>query len=174
MMHSPSRHSPSTRLYRGSAEIELLIACIILISLILLVGSTLKIGGARLKATQQASFQAFHNATEESVPRYTDDPAAQPIGNSIADIRPTLPDRVHSPHPTAQASGLTGGDGQTFAVTVGGHAAVISPAWGYSAYPVGANDQATLQTWFENYVQDPAGVDDNTRSALGLAAPWQP
>ena len=164
----------SPRHRRGSAEIELLICCIILLSLILLVSGTLKIGGARLTATQQAAFQAFHNATEDSTPLYTNDPAAQPI-DGIAAIRPTLPNRVHSPHPTATATGLTGGDaGGTFKVTVSGHAAVISPTWAYSAYPVGTADQAMLQTWFEDYMRDPAGVDDNTRSSLGLSAPWQP
>ena len=186
MIPNPSRLSPSisgppmplsgyaSRLrHRGSAEIELLIACIILLSLILLVAGTLKIGGARLTATQQAAFQAFHNATEDSTPLYTNDPAAQPIVG-IAAIRPTLPNRVHSPHPTAQATGLTGGEGGTFKVTVGGHAAVISPTWAYSAYPVGASDQAMLQIWFEDYVRDPLGIDDNTRSSLGLSDPWQP
>ncbi len=175
MIHSPLTPSPSTRsrLYRGSAEIELLIACVILLSLILLVAGTLKIGGARLTATRQASFHAFHDATEDSTPLYTNDPAAQPI-DGIAAIRPTLPNRVHSPHPTVTATGQTGGDGGTFTVTVGGHAAVISPTWAYSAYPIGASDQAMLQTWFEGYLHDPSGIDDSTRSSLGLSAPWEP
>lgn len=165
----PRRCCPGFR--RGSAEIELLIACVILLSLLLLVAGTTRGGAARLTATQQAAYQAFHDATESSAPLYTNDPAAQPIQNTIADLSS---DRVHAPHPTAQARGLTGGDGRSFSVTVGARAAAISPAWAYSGYPIGQSDQAVLQRWFDDRVRDAAGIDEPTRTALGLSDPWQP
>lgn len=156
---------------RGSAEIELLIVCIILLSLLLLVAGMLTIGGARTRVVQEAAYQAMHDATEAAAPQYDSD---NPI-IGIADLRaPALPNRVHITTPSASAGGQTGGDGGTFRTTVHGRAAAISPTWAYSAYPIGGADQAILQDWFEQFVLESPGLDSSTRNSLGLAAPWQP
>ena len=165
-----TRIKPSFRLRRGNAEFELVISCIILLSILFIVAGAMKIGVARMNATQTASYEAFHNATEDSTPLYTDNPAAQPL-DGIATIRPTLPNRLHAQHPTTQVSGLTGGNGTTFTANVGAQAAVLAPNWNYSAYPVGASDQALLQTWFEDYVNESHA---DIKDSLGLSAPWTP
>jgi hypothetical protein len=162
------------RIYsRGTAEIELLIVCIILLSLLLITAGMLRIGGARLAAVQDASFQAMHDATEAGNPQFADNATPQPIGG-IGDIRPALPNRVHTTHPIIPVRGLTGGEGGTFRTRAGAKAAAISPTWAFSGYPVGANDRGMLEAWFEEYVFEPPNIDASIRSSLGLAEPWQP
>lgn len=166
-----SSTSLQQRCRRGSAEIELLIVITILLSLIMLVSGTLSIGGTRMTTAQYAAFSAFNDATAANPPLYAGN--IQPVAG-IANIRPILPNRVHSTDPTARVSGFTGGDGGAFTATIGARAATIGPTWAYSAYPIGGSDQAVLQDWFEECVLDAAAIDSSARSALGLAAPWQP
>ena len=123
-----------------------------------------------MKTAQQADFQAFQDATQTDPPQYAGQAAGMPLTDGIDSVRPGpapgLPNRLSDPNPTQQASIMSG----TSPVTVGGYAAVTSPPWIYSAYPV-TNDEDATSAWFLDYVND-SHVE--LIAPLELAPAWTP
>src|SRR5512140_1312292 len=78
----------------GSADIELLLGVIVIITVLLLVRSSFKLAIARLDTSETALYEAQHNATGDSPPQYTDDGSLPPVGGFV-DVRPGLPNRTH-------------------------------------------------------------------------------
>lgn len=148
-----------------------MLSIVVMISILMLTMSAFRLGVARLNTIRTADFQAFENATTGPTPLYTDDSAIPPV-DGFGAVRPGLPNRVHSPRTTADVVLLSGSAGVTIPpAQVGGAAAVISPAWAYSAYPFPSVDRGTTQDWLEQYAADPrAGLSD----PLGLAPVWPP
>jgi len=162
-----NRHSALSR--RGTAEIELLISCPLLIFMVLLSAGLMKIGVARLDSNRQAMFEAYENATIDANPQYTGDPAMPPI-NGFGPNNPALANRVQDPKVIEQATVLPN-RGDTFTATVNASAAMISPAWNYSGYPVGQADQQPEEQWFQNYVNESHTA---VQTSLKLSPAWTP
>ncbi len=157
----------SPRWRRGTAEIELLFCCMLLITLLFLVKGAMRIGALRLSTTSSTSFKAFHDAISANPPAYAgNDPA--PL-DGFESIRPGFPKRMHNTHDTALVVGKTVND-ETFAANIGYKAAVISPAWTFSGYPV-PGDQNYNNAWLADYVDESHA---NLNSPLGLAPAWPP
>jgi len=134
------KHQPQNR--RGTAEIELLVVCPLLILIVLMSLGLMKISIARQDTNRQAMFEAYANATAGGTPEYTGDAALPPL-NDLGAISPSLsgfPNRVHDPKVTEYATVLPN-QSDSFTATVDTTAAMISPAWTFSAYPVGQSDQ---------------------------------
>ena len=155
---------------RGTAEIELLLSIIVLISILMLVVGTVHIGMARLNTVEDAAYRALGNAATGGTPLYTNDPALSEI-TTIADIRPGMPNRTHVVVSQKQVS-VSPSVNQTLPPTnVHAYAGAISPAWTFSAYPAIATDSQATQTWFETYVTE---SHQELIDPLVLAPPWAP
>ncbi len=153
---------------RGTAEIELLLSAMVLISLLLVVRSAMKIALGRMGTTANSSFTAIHNATAGSTPQYIDDQDLQAI-DGVGSVRPGLPSRMHVPRLTLPIS-VHSTNPPVHVVNIGSSAAVAGPPWIFSAYPV-PNDQQATQQWFLNY------VDDSHSELIGpllMAPAWTP
>jgi hypothetical protein len=161
---------PACRCTTGVAEIELILSVTVLITILMLLQSAMRIGVARLTASKDASFQAYHNATAGDVPQYTDDPTA-PLVEGLAAIRPGMPNRVHSPHPSSKVAINTGTSQPLAPLEIRGSTAVPAPFWVYTAYPVADPDQALTEQWFCEF-----GSESHTAfsDSLGLAPAWPP
>jgi hypothetical protein len=160
----------TTSRHRGTAEIELILSVVLLITIMMLALGAMHLATARLDTANNATFQAFNNANTGQTPQYTDDGDLPPI-DGIGSVRPGMPNRTHVPRPTTQVS-VYAGDKQTLPpVTIGGKAGLTSPAWTYSAYPVGGNDEQATQQWFLN---DAAESHTYLTDPLRLAPPWTP
>ncbi len=154
---------------RGTAEIELVFSVVVLICIFMLLGSGVKLMLARLEMVQTADFQAMQNATAGGTPQYTDD-ADMPAIDGIGAVQPGLPNRMHVPRPNTSVT-VNAGNGQTQApVQIGSYAAVGSPSWTYSAWPVGSDQSATEQ-WFESFADE---SHSELVAPLGLAPVWTP
>lgn len=161
----------STR-YRGSAEIELIIAITILITILMLVQGAMRFGAARLRQEQTVWFQAFQNVTVSTPPQYTDDPD-RPLEEGFAEIRPGLPNRMHVPEGTETVPINSGSSSDPIApFKVDTKAALGGPAWNYPAYPVGDEDAAYTREWFTNYADEV--YSSALKDPLGLKDPWTP
>jgi len=157
---------------RGTAEIELIVSCPLLIAIVLLSLGLMKISISRQDANRQAMFEAYENATADPTPQYTGDAAFPPI-NGFGTINPSiagLPNRVQDPKVTEFATVLPNSS-DTFTATVGASAAMISPAWTFSAYPVGQTDQQPMQQWLQNYVDE---SHSQVQTSLALSPAWVP
>jgi len=154
---------------RGTAEIEMILICTILITLLMLAMGAMRIGVARLGTTASASFQAFNDATASGNPQFTGDAAVPPI-DGVDTIRPGFPNRVSDPTASANPAGGTGMAGVGYSANVGFQAAAISPTWNYSGFPVGS-DQTFNSQWLTSYVDESHA---NLYVPLGLAPAWTP
>src|SRR5688572_17277546 len=119
---------------RGTAEIELILSVVVLITIMMLAIGAMRIGMARLETARSATFEAFRNATTDPVPLYTGDGDLEPIPG-VGSVRPGLPNRTHVPRPEAEVTVYAGNKESLPPVTVGGRAGLASPPWTYSAYP---------------------------------------
>jgi hypothetical protein len=156
--------------HRGTASIELILSVVLLITIMMLGLGAMHLATARLDTSNNATFEAFSNATTGQTPQYTDDGDLAPI-DGIGSIRPGMPNRTHVPRPTTQVS-VYAGDNQTLpSTTIGAKAGLTSPAWTYSAYPVGGADEQATQQWF---LDDAAESHTYLTDPLRLAPPWTP
>lgn len=164
------KHQPQNR--RGTAEIELLVVCPLLILIVLMSLGLMKISIARQDTNRQAMFEAYANATAGGTPEYTGDAALPPL-NDLGAISPSLsgfPNRVHDPKVTEYATVLPN-QSDSFTATVDTTAAMISPAWTFSAYPVGQSDQQPEEQWLQNYVDQ---SHSQVQTSLALSPAWVP
>ena len=154
---------------RGTAEVELLLSVIVLLALLFLVRGGYQLMLARMDMIHTAGFRAMQEATASGNPQYTDD-GDMPALDGIDAVRPGLPNRMHVPRLTTTVS-IDSGANQTLSPkTVGGMAAVASPSWTYSAWPVGSDRSATTQ-WFQTYADE---SHSELVYPLGLAPVWTP
>jgi len=156
--------------HRGTAEIELILSVVLLITILMLSLGAMRIAVERLNTSNAATFEAFSNATTGQTPQYTDDTDLVPI-DGIGSIRPGLPNRTHVPRPTTQVSVYAGNKETLPAATIGAKAGLASPAWTYSAYPVGGADAQATQQWF---LDDAAESHTYLSDPLRLAPAWTP
>ena len=155
---------------RGTASIELILSVVLLITIMMLGLGAMHLATARLDTSNNATFEAFSNATTGQTPQYTDNGDLTPI-DGIGSVRPGMPNRTHVPRPTTQVS-VYAGDNQTLpSTTIGAKAGLTSPAWTYGAYPVGGNDEQATQQWF---LDDAAESHTYLTDPLRLAPPWTP
>ncbi len=154
---------------RASADIELLVSSVVLITILFLSLSAMKIGVARLQTVHTAVVNVFHDATVEPTPQYLQDPSALNI-DGIAVVRPGLPTRVHITHPSTTVKVTAGKDDTPSPAQIGATAALISPTWTFSCYPVTA-DQTIVEKWFTDYADESLSA---LRDPLGLAPSWTP
>jgi len=162
-MHSRHTHSRC----RGTAEVELLFAVIVLIAVLFIVQASFRISGPRLDATVNAAADVFYDATGAGSPQYVGGDLRSVEGINV--VRPSLPIRTHVTNPTANLQVNLGG-GQTQNVTISAKAAAISGSWAYSAYPM-RGDYAVHQDWFQRWA-DESHVE--VIDPLGLAPAWPP
>ena len=155
---------------RGVAEIELLLIVTVFITLLMLTRGAMQLGLARLESSETAALEAYQDASANSPPAYTSDPALQMI-TGYSDLRPGLPNRVHVTRPEKDVTVFSGTDEPLPPFTVGAKAGFAGPAWAFSAYPAGQTDYDQHGTWFDNYV-DESHVELIT--PLGLAPAWPP
>ena len=164
-----SRPVPASR-RRATADIELILSVGLMVTILMLGLGAMHLAIARLDTSNQATFEAFNNATTGQNPMYTDDSDLTPI-DGIGSIRPGMPNRTHVPKPTQQVS-VYAGSGQTLApVTIGSKAGLASPPWTYSAYPVGNADEDATQQWF---LDDASESHTFLTDPLRLAPAWTP
>ena len=155
---------------RAVAEIELILSAVVLITVLVLSLGAMKIGLARLDTAHGAAFEAFHNATADPTPQYTGDADLAPIDGTASE-RGGLPNRTHVPRPAAEVDVYAGNKQSLPPVQVGGKAGLAGPAWTYSAYPVGGQDQDATRQWFLDYAAEShTFLDDSLR----LAPAWRP
>lgn len=154
---------------RGTAEIELLLTIILLITILMLTKGALELGLARIDAHQDAAARAFGDAAAGTPPAWADSTAAPVIG--YTDIRPGLPLRVHIVSARSTVT-IYGGDRDPLPpFTVGADAAVSSPSWPICGYPAGQIDRDMIRSWFLDYV---AESHEELIGPLGLAPAWRP
>ena len=156
-------------LRRGTAEIELVLSIVVLISLLMLTLGAMKIAIARLDTANTAEFEAFFDATSAQDPQYTGSSDLAPI-EGVGASRPGLPNRTHVAKPTAEVT-ISTGNRDALTTTVGGRAGLASPAWNYSAFPVGSADRAVTGGWFSDHVNESHG---QLTDPLRLAPAWKP
>jgi hypothetical protein len=155
---------------RGTAEIELILSVVVLLTVMFLALGAMRIAAARLSTARTANVEAFRNATIDATPMYTGDGGLPPV-DGVGAVRPGLPNRTHVPRPKQDVS-VAAGDRQTLPpVTVGGKAGTAGPPWTYSAYPVGGQDEADTEQWF---LDDAAESHTNLTDPLRLAPAWTP
>lgn len=160
---------------RGTAEIELLLCVILIVTLLLLLAGLIKFSRGLLQGTAAARYAAFHDATVTPNPQYAPDSSPTPGLDSSAHIgyanirNPQLPVRLHVPR-LSQNITIFVGTGFLPQITLQSTAAVGSPAWAYNAYPV-PSDRAITQQWFENYIDESVAP---LRDPLDLAPAWAP
>ncbi|MEI8196316.1 MAG: hypothetical protein WCI73_10435 [Phycisphaerae bacterium] len=159
---------------RGTADIEMLLAVLLLITFLFLLKGLGSLGMSRLEGTGLARFAAFHDATAADLPVYSpekisvagQDTTPYP-GYLTLRGQPYLPLRMHVPRLTKEVK-VFAGDQFLDPVTLHSDAMLPSPAWTINAYPV-IGDRSITQTWFENYANESVA---NLRTPLELAAPW--
>jgi hypothetical protein len=155
---------------RGTAEIELLLSILVLISILLLVSAGARIGLARLNALQTVENQALGNAATGQIPLYIGDPALTEV-TAEWDDRPGLPNRSHVAHAQHQITILTGGGESIPPANISALAGAISPGWTMSAYPVGGSDESMTANWFDGFIAD---SHPELVAPLLLAPSWTP
>lgn len=156
---------------RGVAEIELIVACFILVSLLMLSMSAVKIGMARLNTVRTAQYETFHDANSRAAPQHVDGALLSPVPGFAAQRSPALPNRAHSLQQTEEVFIRTGDQARDRPATLFGQAAAISPSWVYSGYPVGPADHAANGNWVTEYVAESHG---QLVSPLRLVPAWEP
>ncbi|QOV88401.1 hypothetical protein [Humisphaera borealis] len=154
---------------RGTAEIELVLSVVVMITLLMLTLGAMKIAIARLDTANTAEFEAFYDATSAQDPQYTGYSDLTPIGG-VGNVRPGLPDRTHVAKPTARVT-ISTGNRESLTTETGGKAGLISPAWNYSGYPVGSADHVVTGGWFGDYANESHG---QLTDPLRLAPAWTP
>jgi hypothetical protein len=149
----------------GTAEIELLLVIPILLTILLLTGAGLRLGGARLANVFHAENEAYTQVTAGIAVSPSSDPL--PIDGIIA-IRPGLPNRFDESKITTSVA-LPQGIGALPAATFTDKAVFLDPAW---YYPGRGADRSALANWFDNYVAEdhPADIVES----LGLQPPGPP
>ena len=160
---------------RGTADIEMLLAVMLMITLLFLLKGLGSLGMSRLEGTSLARYWAFHDATASNPPLYSpekisvagQDTTPYP-GYLTLRGRPYLPLRLHVPRLTQQVTVKADVFDSLKPVTIHSDALLPSPAWTINAYPVGS-DKTITQTWFEDYANESVA---NLRSPLDLAPPW--
>ncbi len=163
--------NPTSRILRrrrGTAEIELLVCAMVMISMLFLIKSSLTIALARVNTTTTAGTLAFNDAILAPDPRFADDQEMQPI-DGVGVVRAGLPNRMHVPRivdPIYNVATTPPVHMMDLKTT----AAVLGPPWLFSAYPVPADQQATRQ-WFLDYVDE---SHSELISPLLLAPAWNP
>ncbi|MGA2499357.1 MAG: hypothetical protein ABSH20_16580 [Tepidisphaeraceae bacterium] len=156
---------------RGVAEIELMLIICVIITLLMLTRGAMQLGLARLNTAETAIFEATNDATDtRHPPMYTDDPSLQAV-TGYTNLRPGLPNRTHVIWPQSPVTIYTGDRQPLSPFTVSGKAAMISPAWAYSGYPVGEADVDAIAQWFDDYVSE---SHEELIVPLGLAPAWRP
>src|ERR1700761_9395106 len=80
---------------RANSEIELLLALPIILTVLMMVAATLKIGTARVANIFEAQAAAFPDATTAATPQYTTSRTLSPITGFLGD-EDTLPYRMHT------------------------------------------------------------------------------
>lgn len=164
---------PSQR--RGTAEIELLLCVLLIITLLFLVTGILKFSRGLLLGSASAREAAFHDAMVTANPLYAPDSAptqavdTNPLPGYSTQRLPQLPVRLHVPR-FEQEITTNYGSGKMPTITIKNSAAVPSPAWALNAYPV-PSDQAITEAWFESYIDESLG---SIRGPLDLAPAWIP
>ena len=165
----PPLHARLSR--RGTAEIELVLSVVVLISILMLIVGATKLAVARLDTARSAQSEAFLDATTAPTPAYADDSQLPPI-DGIATVRP----RTSKTEPTFRdpppKSRSNAGNHQTLPpFTIGGKAGPAGPPWSYPAYPVGAADLTATEQWFVDYITESHAPLINP---LRLAPSWTP
>lgn len=154
---------------KGTAEIELVLSIVVLITLLTLTVGAMRIALARLDTANTAQFEVQFDATSSEDPQLTGRGDLTPI-DGIGASRPGLPQRTHVATPTAEVR-VSAGNREQIETTVGGKAGLISPAWNFAAYPVGGSDRDVTGDWFGTYTEESHG---QLVSPLRLAPAWQP
>jgi hypothetical protein len=162
-----NRSSSTDRSRRGAAEIELLLAIPLLVTILWLIWGTLRIGALRLLTTQSAHYNAFADATVRDTPLIASDAASQDLG-ALDDGLPALPNRVHLADSNDTLAINPGALRALPRITIHHTAQTISPPLSFSSYPVVTDHQA-LFDWFTAYA-DEATAD--IRYPLGLSDTW--
>jgi len=153
----------------GTAEIELVLAVMVLVTLLMLTLGAMRIAVARLDTANEAQFEAFQDATAAATPRHADGSDLEPLPG-VGQFRPGLANRTHVVRPTTQVV-VSAGNRESISAEVGGRAGLPSPAWTYWAFPVGGDDRATTAGWFEEHADESHGP---LADPLRLAPSWKP
>ena len=177
MTPMPSKLSPFTDgaidsgcPHHGTADIELILSAVVLITILMLALGAMQIGIARLDTARSATFEAFSNATTGATPQYTGDSDLQPI-DGIGSVRPGLPNRTHVPRPETDVAVYAGNKQTLPTATVGSKTGLASPAWIFSAYPVSGQDETDTEQWF---LQDASESHTFLTDPLRLSPAWEP
>jgi hypothetical protein len=156
--------------HRGTAEIELLLSVLVLLAILMLVWGGAKIGLARLDTATDVETKALGNAATGSPPQYTEDPDLTEVTTEW-DVKPGLPNRTHVARAQATVPLTTGSATDSLPpAKVSAIAGAISPGWAMTGYPV-ASDEATMQSWFEQYIND---SHPELIAPLILSPDWRP
>ena len=157
-----------TRL-RGVVEMELLLGLLVLITLVLMVWGSVRLGLVRLQGGQVAGFHVLQDSTAAGAPALAPDGALDPVVG-FSDVKPGLPNRMHVAHERTGVQFFMG-NRTVPKVTIGNTAAMGGPMWMYCAYPV-SGDQAATDNWFtEQSVETEFPV---VWSSLVLSPAWPP
>ena len=170
---------------RGTAEIETIFACFVLITILAMAKFMFDIAQSRQTLQDQAGEQAFHDGTDTNDPQFATNPPVSPVDespfmNTGQATLPDLPNRMHVPALTGVVTANMNPhnpdpdkcvDRQFNNVNTAATAALAAPAWMFSAYPVGGSDEDATEAWFNAYVLQ---SHEEFVQPLGLAAPWTP
>jgi hypothetical protein len=160
----------NARIRRGTAEIELILSVVVLMTVMMLALGAMKLGLARMETARSAQYDAMRDGVIDPDPRFTGDPRLQPI-EGINAVRPGFPNRTHVPRPTQDVTVRDGNGGALPTFTVGGRAGLASPTWTYWGYPVGGADRGASEQWIDDYVTESHGT---IVAPLRLAPSWEP
>jgi hypothetical protein len=156
---------------RGTAEVELILLVPVLLTILLLCAMASRLGHARLTNVREGERQAYEQVVRgDNISRST---TLQTVPGVVS-VHGDLPTRFDESLP---ATPVTFSEGwlKLGNITLQDKVAFLDPAWHYSAWPPALSDQQNLQTWFEDYVEEPRGQDTYLiKEGLGLADPWPP
>ena len=155
---------------RGTAEVEALFAALFLLGILLLAVTAVRINTGRMLAGDMAQYETWRDAYGVQTPQYTSGAFSVAVSGPETLRSEALPNRVHADNATPGMIVMTNGTARS-TVTVHEVAIVPGPTWNLSAMPVGGDDRAVTEAWFEGFMQEQVG---DVAGQLYLDPAWQP